>query len=210
MKISLERARLYGICDLGYLDPGVALSVSRQLLEGGVDVLQLRAKDYAAGDLVGLARELKQLCDDFQTPFIVNDHLELALEAGAQGLHLGQDDGDLAEARHALGDDRLLGRSTHSLDQARRGLAEGADYIGFGPLFPTPTKQGRPAIGLSEIKAMESEVGSRIPAFCIGGIHTGNLSEVISAGARRVVVVSHLLTSTDPVKTTTQIKQQLP
>jgi thiamine-phosphate pyrophosphorylase len=96
-----------------------------------------------------------------------------------------------------VGPGKLIGRSTHSLDQARAALAEGFDYIGFGPLFPTPTKAGRPAIGLHEIAAMEREVGSQIPAFCIGGITRQTLPQVLTAGARRVVIVSDLLTSSD-------------
>jgi thiamine-phosphate pyrophosphorylase len=91
----------------------------------------------------------------------------------------------------------IIGRSTHSLAQAKQALADGADYIGFGPLFPTPTKAGRPAIGLGDISEMEREVGSKIPAFCIGGIKPDNLGEVLAAGALRCVVVSHLLLAGD-------------
>ena len=122
----------------------------------------------------------------------------MAIQSKAHGLHLGQDDGSLAEARTQLKEGIIIGRSTHSLNQARAALSEGADYIGFGPLFPTPTKKGRSGIGLTDISAMEAEVGKEIPAFCIGGIKPENLPAVISAGARRVVVVSHLLTSSDP------------
>ena len=112
----------------------------------------------------------------FKAPLVINDHLELALECGAHGLHLGQDDGSLQEARARIGPEMLLGRSTHSLRQARQALADSADYIGFGPLFPTPTKKGRPGIGLAEIRAMQEEVGLQIPAFCIGGIKPGRFS----------------------------------
>jgi thiamine-phosphate pyrophosphorylase len=104
-----------------------------------------------------------------------------------------------------MGPGKLIGRSTHSLAQARAALAEGFDYIGFGPLFPTPTKAGRPGIGLQDIAAMEREVGSRIPAFCIGGIKRSNLAEVLAAGARRVVIVSDLLTAPDITGATREI-----
>ena len=140
---------------------------------------------------------------------MINDHLELALECGAHGLHLGQDDGSLQEARERIGPEMLLGRSTHSLRQARQALADNADYIGFGPLFPTPTKKGRPGIGLGKISAMQKEVGLQIPAFCIGGIKPSNLAEVKQAGARRVVIVSHLLSSPVPKKETQRILSQL-
>ncbi len=209
MKAALQRALLYGICDLGYLKESQAVAVSRELLSGGVGVLQLRAKGYDPAGLVPLAKELKALCDEFEVPFVVNDHLALAVESRAHGLHLGQDDGPLDPPRKALGPHAILGRSTHSLDQARQALAEGADYIGFGPLFPTPTKKGRPGIGLETIQSMEVEVGSRIPAFCIGGIKPENFERVREAGARRVVVVSHLLTSDDPKEETTTLIQKL-
>ncbi|HSP42763.1 MAG TPA: thiamine phosphate synthase, partial [Luteolibacter sp.] len=107
------------------------------------------------------------------------------------------DDGSLAAAREIVGPGKFIGRSTHSLAQARAALEEGFDYIGFGPLFPTPTKLGRPGIGMQDIIEMEREVGEKIPAFCIGGIKRTNLPEVIAAGARRVVIVSDLLTAPD-------------
>lgn len=204
----LQKARLYAICDLGYLSREEALPVSRQLLQGGAGILQLRAKGLEPDSLLGLARELRHLCEEFSVPFIVNDHLALARDSGAHGLHLGQDDGALAGARAALAPGTILGRSTHSLDQARRALEEGADYIGFGPLFPTPTKKGRPAIGLDHVSQMEKEVGSVIPAFCIGGIKPANLDQVLRAGARRVVIVSHLLTAPNPAQASTEIIQK--
>ena len=202
-------ASLYAICDLGYLSPAQALPVSRALLEGGAGILQLRAKGHDPSSLLDLAISLRELCADYQVPFIVNDHLQLALESQAHGLHLGQDDGSLAQAKELLGDDLIFGRSTHSPEQARSALAEGFDYIGFGPLFPTPTKKGRPGIGLENIAEVEQSAGSQIPVFCIGGIKPSNLSEVKCAGARRVVIVSHLLTASDPAAETAGLITQL-
>lgn len=209
MKLALQKALLYGICDLGYLNLGQAVGVSREILSGGVGVLQLRAKGHDPVGLVPLAMELKALCHEFAVPFVVNDYLELAVESRAHGLHLGQDDGSLEWAREALGPEIILGRSTHSLAQARQALAEGADYIGFGPLFPTPTKKGRPGIGLATIREMEAEVGSQIPAFCIGGIKPENLGRIREAGARRIVVVSHLLTSDSPQQEASILMQKI-
>jgi len=209
VKAALQKARLYGICDLGYLTMEQAVPVSRQLLEGGAGILQLRAKGHDPAGLLPLAKELKSLCDEFKVPFVVNDHLELARESKAHALHLGQGDGSLSEARESLSEAVLLGRSTHSLDQAKAALEEGADYIGFGPLFPTPTKKGRPGIGLGEIADMHAAVGSQIPAFCIGGIKPENLDEVLVAGAQRVVIVSHLLTAVDVRSSTADIIRTL-
>lgn len=189
--------KLYAILDLGYVSEENAASVTQHLLGGGADLLQLRAKGHDLSTIRRIAETLIPLCREAKVPFILNDHPALAAELDADGVHIGQDDGSLEDARAIVGPGKLIGRSTHSLDQARAALAEGFDYIGFGPLFPTPTKLGRPGIGLENIAAMEREVGSRIPAFCIGGIKRGNLAQVLAAGARRVVIVSDLLTAED-------------
>jgi thiamine-phosphate pyrophosphorylase len=196
---------LYGILDLGYVAEAEVERVTAALLAGGVSMLQLRAKGKDLALIEAVARRVLPLCRPARVPFILNDHPALAAAVDADGLHLGQDDGSLAAARALTGPRMLIGRSTHSLAQARAALAEGFDYIGFGPLFPTPTKAGRPAIGLRDIAAMEREVGSRIPAFCIGGIHPGNLAEVIAAGARRIVMVSALLKAPDIETATRQV-----
>jgi thiamine-phosphate pyrophosphorylase len=207
---ALTRSRLYAICDLGYLTKEQALPVSRSLLEGGAGILQLRAKGHQPDSLLSLAVQLRALCEEFSVPFIVNDHAQLAVESHAHGLHLGQDDGSLEAARNAVASNVIVGRSTHSLEQANKALAEGADYIGFGPLFPTPTKLGRPGIGLGDISAMDNQVGCKIPAFCIGGIKPDNLPAVLDAGARRVVIVSHLLTHSYPADATRSVISQIP
>lgn len=194
----LADAVLYGIIDLGYVVKDDAPEVARSLLKGGVDILQLRAKGCQPNELMDLAVCLRTLCESFGKPFVVNDHLELARDSAAHGLHLGQDDGDLKSAREQLPPHVFVGRSTHSVEQARAALEEGADYIGFGPLFPTPTKAGRPAIGLKDISCVQASVGNAIPVFCIGGIQPENLDDVLSAGARRCVIVSHLLQAESP------------
>ena len=196
----ISDALLYGIVDLGYLDEGQAVETARALLYGGIGVLQLRAKGHNPEVLLPLAISLREVCDEFSVPFVVNDHVNLAQDCRAHGLHLGQDDGDLQSARENLDEGVIIGRSTHSVAQAMTALKEGADYIGFGPLYPTPTKQGRPAIGLADIAEVQSTVASKIPVFCIGGIKLANLDQVIAAGARRCVVVSHLLQAESPAE----------
>lgn len=193
----MNALRLYAILDLGYTLEENAASVTAELLAGGADMLQLRAKNRDDATIKRVAEKLIPLCKAAGVPFILNDFPKMAAELNADGVHIGQDDGPLAIAREIIAPGKLIGRSTHSLDQARAALAEGFDYIGFGPLFPTPTKLGRPGIGLQDIAAMEREVGSLIPAFCIGGIKRANLTEVLAAGARRVVIVSDLLTAPD-------------
>ena len=192
---ALADARLYGIVDLGYVPAGTASLAAEKLLEGGVDLLQLRAKGAPKSLVAGLAEEIHELTRPLGVPLILNDYPELLREIPAEGAHVGQDDMSVAEARAAAGRPVIIGKSTHSLVQARVAVEEGADYIGFGPLFATPTKPGRPAIGLGDIAAVHAEVSG--PIFCIGGIKNENLPEVIAAGARRVVIVSGWLQAGD-------------
>ena len=198
----LSEALLYGILDLGYTAEADAGRVTEQMLAGGVDVLQLRAKGADEAAIEALANRLIPLTESAGVPLIVNDFPQLVPSVGAQGAHVGQEDFSVADARWRAGRalagevaPPVIGKSTHSFTQAVAAEAEGADYIGFGPLFATPTKLGRPAIGLDEIRRVHEAV--RIPIFCIGGIKLENLETVIAAGARRVVIVSGLLLAPD-------------
>ena len=205
----LEHALLYGILDLGYTEEKDLEMKAGALIQGGVDLLQLRAKGHQADEVLEFGRRILPLCRDAGVPFIVNDHARVAIELQADGLHIGQDDGEYDEVRRSIGPDMLLGRSTHSPEQAHQALEDGFDYIGFGPLFPTPTKKGRPGIGVSDVAAVEREIGSKIPVFCIGGIKRSNLGEVLSRGAGRVVIVSDLLTAPDVAAATREARQSL-
>jgi thiamine-phosphate pyrophosphorylase len=199
--------KLYAILDLGYVAEPDRVATTLKLIAGGADVLQLRAKGRDIGEIRDIAKEVIPICRATGVPFIINDYPELAAELDADGVHIGQDDGPLAAAREIIGSGKIIGRSTHSLAQARAALDEGFDYIGFGPLFPTPTKLDRPGIGLADISVMQSDVGAKIPAFCIGGIKRANLPEVIAAGARRVVIVSDVLTAEDVESATKEARE---
>lgn len=195
-------ALLYGILDLGYVEAADLERVAGEMLEGGVDLLQLRVKDADESTVEALAARLAALTESTGVPLIINDYPQLVPSVGAQGAHVGQDDFAVADARwragRALAGEAplpIIGKSTHSFAQAVAAEGEGADYIGFGPLFATPTKPGRPAIGLDEIQRVHAAV--RLPIFCIGGIKLENLETVIAAGARRVVIVSGLLQAPD-------------
>lgn len=190
-----DHASLYGILDLGYVPAERALDAAVHLLRGGVDVLQLRAKHASEEEIVTLAHLLAPACRAAGIPFILNDHPHLVSVTGADGAHIGQDDGSIAVARAAAGPGALIGRSTHSLAQARAAFAEGADYIGFGPLFATPTKPDYVPIGTADIATVFAE--APVPVFCIGGIKRENLAAVRAAGARRVVIVSGILLADD-------------
>lgn len=205
----LAHARLYGIVDFGYVAKGDVANITRQLLTGGADVIQLRAKGAEMDQVIEAAKQILPLCKAAGIPFVLNDFPALAVELGADGVHIGQDDGAIYDVRSIIGEDMLIGRSTHSLDQARQAMADGADYIGFGPLFPTPTKAGRPAIGLEDVATMEAEVGQYVPAFCIGGIKMENLPQVLAAGARRCVIVSQLLTAPDVSQATAEARNAI-
>lgn len=204
---ALGDARLYGIVDLGYVTADTAPVAAERLLEGGVDVLQLRAKNVPLSIVAGLAEEIHALTKPLGVPFILNDFPGLLRDVPAEGAHVGQDDGSVDEARAAAGRPVIIGKSTHSLAQARAAAEEGADYIGFGPLFVTPTKPGRPAIGLEEIAAVHEAV--KTPIFCIGGIKQENLAQVRDAGAQRVVIVSGWLQADDIVGSVRAARQIL-
>jgi thiamine-phosphate pyrophosphorylase len=128
-------------------------------------------------------------------PLVINDHPEVAAQVGAQGVHVGQDDDSVARARQIVGGGCFIGKSTHSLAQAKAAAAEGADYIGFGPLYATGTKPDYTPVGLADVAAVHQHVS--VPIFCIGGVNAKRLDEVLTAGARRVVVVSAFLLASD-------------
>lgn len=169
--------------------------MAQEMIAGGVDIIQLRAKDCPLAEIAKLAGELRAETSAAGIPLIINDHADVALEVGAEGVHVGQDDLSVNEVRAIAGAKCVVGKSTHTLEQARHAIAEGADYIGWGPLFATPTKPDYPAIGLGEVESVHSMVQK--PIFCIGGIKLENLPQVIAAGARRVVIVSGLLQAAD-------------
>jgi thiamine-phosphate pyrophosphorylase len=195
---NLSDCRLYGILDLGYVGIDDAERVTKSMIDGDVDLIQLRAKEHSVEEIVDLAGKLHEVTSAAGVPLIVNDHAEVAAKVPVEGVHLGQDDDSLAHARKKAGRDVLVGKSTHSLEQAVEAEREGADYVGFGPIFATPTKPDYQPIGLTGIKRVHNEI--TVPAFCIGGIKIDNLGQVIAAGARRVAIVSGLLKAPDIAK----------
>ncbi len=205
---ALTQARLYGIVDLGYVQPQEVVSMTRALCEGGVDLLQLRAKNLASASIESLSREMLQVTRDHGIPLIINDHPEIAASIGSEGVHVGQDDDSVAKARQIVGPGVIVGKSTHSLAQAQAAQAEGADYIGFGPLYATGTKPDYMPVGLQDIAEVHRQV--QVPIFCIGGVNHARIAEVIQAGARRVVVVSAFLLAADVQAEVRQLKAALP
>jgi thiamine-phosphate pyrophosphorylase len=201
---SLGEARLYAILDHAYVMPNDAERAAGQLIRGGADMIQLRGKEQTASELARLANKLHRLMSEAGVPLIINDHAEIARDVPVEGLHLGQEDIPIAAAREIVQRDCWIGKSTHSVRQAMAAADEGADYIGFGPLFATPTKPACQPIGMADIRRVNELV--RMPIFCIGGIKLNNLADVLRAGATRVVIVSGLLQSADIAAATREAK----
>ncbi|MDQ6836060.1 MAG: thiamine phosphate synthase [Actinomycetota bacterium] len=186
----LALAHLYLVCD-----ERPDTFVQGALL-GGVDLVQLRIKGGADQRILAVASRYRRLCDAAGALLILNDRPDLAVAAGADGVHVGQDDGSVASARKVVGAQRIIGRSTHSRDQIEQAAADGVDYIGVGPVHATPTKPGRPAVGLDLVRYAAQH--SRVPFFAIGGITTANVTAVHEAGARGVAVVRAITEAPDP------------
>ncbi len=183
----------------------------RETARGGAHIYQLREKDTSAGEILSLARELRKLTAEMGLLFIVNDRLDIALACGADGVHLGQDDLPLADARRVAGPDFIIGVSTHSLEQALAAAEGGADYIGVGPVYPTATKPEYRVVGLDLVQAVSRYVS--IPFVAIGGIDKTNARAVIRAGARQLAVVRACFGAADIAAATgelcTIIKEEL-
>ena len=191
----LRTARLYLCCGARPRgeDPEPLL---RAALSGGVDVVQLREKELPRREVELAALTFRRLCDSYSALFVVNDDPDLARACDADGVHVGQDDTPAGEARAALGPDAIVGLSTHSEEQIAVATGQPVDYISVGPIWETPTKEGRPAVGLDLIR--HAAECAPHPFFAIGGIDAGNASQVVDAGARRLCVVRAIRDAEDP------------
>jgi thiamine-phosphate pyrophosphorylase len=201
----LARMRLYVITG----DHGDEVETARIVeaaLEGGANVIQLRKKTMPKGELYAIAVALRRLTELHDALLIINDHADIAIAADADGVHLGQDDLPPAVVRQLPGfHGRLIGRSTHSLEQARAAMDEGADYFAVGPVYPTPTKAGRPAVGtglVSEVAAIADR-----PFVAVGGIDHDNAAVVVGAGARALAVVRAVYDAVDPAESARRLHE---
>jgi thiamine-phosphate pyrophosphorylase len=203
----LAKARFYGILDLAYVGERDPLAVTHSLLDGGVDIVQLRGKNVPLERLQAVAEKIWPAIAASGALFVINDHIDLAAVVEADGVHLGQDDGTVAAARARLKPGALVGKSTHSLAQALAAQDELADYIGVGPIFATPTKPDYVPVGLDLIRQVRDAV--KLPQFCIGGINAANLEQAVAAGAERIVMVSALLQAADPAAYGRAVRERL-
>ncbi|MEM6884454.1 MAG: thiamine phosphate synthase [Verrucomicrobiota bacterium] len=204
---ALRKAGLYGILDTGYSNPSDWPSISDELITGGVGILQIRAKRASEAEIRAWTPPVIEVCRAARIPLILNDHPKLAYQMQLDGCHLGQDDLPLAEAREILDPSQIVGKSTHSLAQAIQGEKEGADYIGFGPIFSTATKPDYHPIGQEDIRKMYDNIS--IPAFCIGGIKRERIELLLQQGAQRFVIVSGLLKAVSPRDYASEVLQRI-
>jgi thiamine-phosphate pyrophosphorylase len=191
----LRTARLYLCCDArpNGKDPEPLL---RAALNGGVDIVQLREKALPRREIERAALTFRRLCDTYSALFIVNDDPDLARACNADGVHVGQGDMPVEEVREAVGPDAIVGLSTHSEEQMATSAGQPVDYLSAGPIWETPTKEGRPAVGLELI--VHAAANAPHPFFAIGGIDTSNATQVVEAGARRLCVVRAIRDASDP------------
>jgi thiamine-phosphate pyrophosphorylase len=177
------------------------------VLRGGVDVVQLRDKELSNEQRIATARLMVPICHDFGVPFVMNDSPELALEVGADGVHVGQDDVSVAHCREILGDESIVGLSTHSTHEFEGALPQAASYFSAGPIVPTPTKLGRPGTGVHY--AVECQNRSDRPVFVTGGVTDHNVADLVGAGLRHFVVVRYLTLAAQPEEATRALRHAL-
>ena len=202
----LRTARLYFVCDA---QPGgdSPEPLVRAALNGGVDIVQLREKGLPRREIELAALTFSRLCETYSALFIVNDDPELARVCNADGVHVGQDDASASAARELLGPEAIVGLSTHSEEQIAAADGAPVDYISVGPVWETPTKEGRPGVGLGLVShAAES---APHPFFAIGGIDPSNAAEVVAAGAERLAVVRAIRDAAEPTRAAEALREAL-
>jgi thiamine-phosphate pyrophosphorylase len=199
----LRTARLYFVCDAR--PAGDLEALLRAALTGGADIVQLREKELGRSEIELAAQTFRRVADTFSALFILNDDPELARRCDADGVHVGQDDVSAEQARELLGPDAIIGLSTHSEEQIAAGAERPVDYISVGPIWETPTKEGRPAVGL-ELIAHAAQHAAH-PFFAIGGIDPSKAAQVVEAGAERLCAVRAIRDSADPAGAATALRQ---
>jgi thiamine-phosphate pyrophosphorylase len=177
-------------------------------IAGGADTIQFRQKEGSTRKLIEIAQQLKQICTGMGVTFIVNDRLDVAIASDSDGVHLGQDDFPIPLARELLGESRIIGGSAVTLNEARKCLDEGADYVGFGPVYPTTSKaDAGPVAGINLMKEVIDKVP--LPLIAIGGVNKDNTPEVIRAGAHGIAVISAVCCQQDPEQATRELFRAL-
>ncbi len=207
--IRLKTSSLYLVTNRdGFNSDADFFTIIEKAIEGGVDIIQLREKNETEKRILEIAEGIKRLIANTNILFIVNDRVDIALACDADGVHLGQDDLPVQEARKITPYSFIIGLSTHSIKQGQNSLLSSADYIGVGPVFETPTKPDYNAVGLEYVKWANDNI-KQLPWFAIGGINEINIKDVINTGAKKVALVRAIMNSKNPYKATKQIKEYL-
>jgi thiamine-phosphate pyrophosphorylase len=189
--------------------PDQVVGIATAAVRGGAEIVQLRHKTLARGELLDLARRVRAVTVEAGVLFVVNDHVDIALLSEADGVHLGPDDLSIASARRVAGDRLLIGASASSPEAARTAIADGADYLGSGPAFATPIKTEKRVIGPKGVAAISAEVGPGVPVFAIGGIDESNVAQLIAEGLRRVCVIRAVSGAPDPEQAARRLRAML-
>jgi thiamine-phosphate pyrophosphorylase len=200
---ALDNRRLY-LCTPLREDLG---SFVQSVIRGGVDIIQLREKESSPEAIFDGARLVKSICQDAGVPFILNDDPQMAFDAGADGVHVGQDDETVERCRNVLGADAIIGLSTHADDEFDLGLRKDVSYLSAGPIEPTPTKPGRIATGLDY--AVRAQARSDRPVFVTGGVQVSTIAQLAAAGVRHFVVVRALTQASDPYGAARELREAI-
>lgn len=205
MKCGKKELQLYAITDRHWLNGRSLYKVVKESLDGGVTFLQLREKQLDEDHFLAEAKELQGLCSEYNVPFIINDNVEIALAINADGVHIGQSDMEMKEAREKLGPDKIIGVSAHTKEEALLAQAQGADYLGVGAVFPTSSKDDAESVSYETLKAI-CEVVS-IPVVAIGGITRENLHQLSGSGVSGISVISAIYAQSDIKEAARELKQ---
>lgn len=206
MKLTKDMLLLYAVSDRAWTLRRTLYEQIEQALAGGVTMIQLREKQLTRPELIAEARALLPLCHSYGAPLIVNDDAEAAVLAGADGVHVGREDCPVAELRRRFGPDLIIGATAKTVEQARRAEASGADYLGVGAVFPSPTKRTALRITAAQLKEICNSV--RIPAVAIGGIGGENMAQLAGCGMAGFAVVSAIFGAEDIKKAAASLKEQ--
>ncbi|MGD9319695.1 MAG: thiamine phosphate synthase [Desulfobacteraceae bacterium] len=184
------------------------VELAKLAIRGGADTIQFRQKSGSTREMIQVARDVKQVCAESGVTFMVNDRVDVAIASEADGVHLGQDDFPIPLARELVGKERIIGGSAATLEEARRCLSEGADYVGFGPVYPTTSKDDAgPVSGIAVLKGVVESIP--LPIIAIGGVGAENTAEVMEAGAHGIAVISAVCCREDPEQATRALHRAL-
>lgn len=207
MKFSKDMLLLYAVTDRSWVGRQTLYEQIEDALKGGVTLVQMREKNLDDDEFVSEAIEIKELCRRYNVPLIINDNVDVALKSGADGVHVGIEDAPVAEIRKIVSEDFIIGATAKTVEQAQFAEKSGADYIGVGAVFPSPTKKNAVRITTTELKEICSSVS--IPAVAIGGIGLDNVTELRGGGMNGVAVVSAIFAAEDIKKTAAELKEKV-